>query len=319
MIASPGASAFAAVRAKCWCARSRKGTGLHPAQEDGEPVENPEQFEAMSEERKKMLTQGREDVQRLARDFIKSQQEIARKVREEVESAVRRFASELVEPLIAAIVAGHPQEEVRRYLGKVQEHILANLDDFQEEERPPALPFPFPIPSRDRLVPYEVNVRVDNAGAAGAPVVVEDVPTYQNLVGAIERMVDQTGKLVTTHRSSRQLLRLYGGTVLNIDDALTEPLVWKPRVPSVRLEIESWRSLRFRNKPEPTIDIRLLARRSTACQPTTPSSRFGADLSETSEAAERTRARVARKARKSCALQPRRRPRLRQGVAAPGP
>jgi lon-related putative ATP-dependent protease len=240
-----------------------------PLKDDGEPVENPEQFEALSEERKKLLTEGREEVQRLAREFIKAQQEIARKVREDVEAAVRRFAGELVEPLVAAIVAAHPQDEVRRYLGQVQEHILANLDDFQEEERPPALPFPFALPARDRLVPYQVNVLVDNAGATGAPVVVEDVPTYQNLFGAIERMVDQTGKLVTnfTRIKAGSLLRAAGGyLVLNLDDALTEPLVWKPLkrvLKSGRLEIESYNPFGFLSvsglKPEPiAVDIRLL-------------------------------------------------------------
>jgi hypothetical protein len=64
-----------------------------PLKEDGEPVEGPEQFEALPEERKALLKEGREEVQRLAREFIKAQQEIARSVRDDVESAVRRFAA----------------------------------------------------------------------------------------------------------------------------------------------------------------------------------------------------------------------------------
>ena len=241
-----------------------------PLKEDGEPVEGPEQFEALSEERKKLLADGREEVQRLAREFIKSQQEIARNVRNDVESAVRRFATELVEPLVAAIAASHPQEAVRRHLGKVQENLLANLDDFQEEAHAPALPFPFAMPSpRDRFLPYQVNLLVDNGGVAGAPVVVEDVPTYQNLFGAIERMVDQTGKLVTnfTRIKAGSILRAAGGfLVFNLDDALTEPLVWKPLkrvLKSGRLEIESYNPFGFLTvsgmTPEPVaVDVRLL-------------------------------------------------------------
>jgi len=241
-----------------------------PFKEDGEPVEGPEQFEALSDERKKLLADGREEVQRLAREFIKDQQEIARKVRDDVESAVRRFAAELIEPLVAAIAASHPQEAVRRHLGKVQQHLLANLDDFQEEAHPPALPFPFLMPSpRDRFVPYQVNLLVDNGGSAGAPVVVEDVPTFQNLFGSIERMVDQTGKLVTnfTRIKAGSILRAAGGfLVFNLDDALTEPLVWKPLkrvLKSGRLEIESYNPFGFLSvsgmTPEPVaIDVRLL-------------------------------------------------------------
>jgi hypothetical protein len=170
----------------------------------------------------------------------------------------------------------------------VQHNLLANLDDFQEEAHQPALPFPFPRPSpRDRFVPYQVNLLVDNGGAAGAPVVVEDVPTYQNLFGAIERMVDQTGKLVTnfTRIKAGSVLRAAGGfLVFNLDDALTEPLVWKPLkrvLKSGRLEIESYNPFGFLSvsgmTPEPVaVDVRLLvtgSRRSSACcRPTTRTS-----------------------------------------------
>jgi lon-related putative ATP-dependent protease len=216
-----------------------------------------------------MLAEGREEIQRLARDFVKAQQEIARKVREDVEAAVRRFAAELVEPLIAAIAEAHPEEAVRRYLGRVQESILANLEDFQEEEHAPSLPLPFLVPSqRDRFLPYQVNLLVDNAGAEGAPIVVEDVPTFQNLFGKIERVIDQTGKLVTnfTRIKAGAMLRASGGfLVFNLDDALTEPLVWKPLkrvLKSGRLEIESFNPFGFLSvsgmTPESvTVDVRL--------------------------------------------------------------
>ncbi len=241
-----------------------------PLKPDGEPVENPEEFEALPEERKKLLAEGRDEIQRLARDFVKAQQEIARKVREDVEAAVRRFAAELVEPLIAAIAAAHPEEGVRRHLGRVQESILANLEDFQEEEHAPPLPLPFLVgPTRDRFLPYQVNLLVDNAGTKGPPVVVEDVPTFQNLFGKIERVVDQTGKLVTnfTRIKAGAMLRASGGfLVFNLDDALTEPFVWKPLkrvLKSGRLEIESYNPFGFLSvsgmTPEPVaVDVRLV-------------------------------------------------------------
>jgi predicted ATP-dependent protease len=241
-----------------------------PLKEDGEPVEGPEEFAALPEARKKLLVEGREEIQRLAREFIKAQQEIAQRVRADVESTVGRFAAELVEPLVAAIVESHPQEAVRRHLGKVRASILANLDDFQEEPHPPPLPFPFAPPgARDRFVPYQVNLLVDNGGAAGAPVVVEVAPTYQNLFGAIERVVDQTGKLVTnfTRIKAGSIVRAAGGfLVFNLEDALTEPLVWKPLkrvLKSGRLDIESYNPFGFLSvsgmTPEPVaVDTRLL-------------------------------------------------------------
>jgi hypothetical protein len=43
---------------------------------------------------------------------------------------------------------------------------------------------------QDRLVEYTVNVIIDNSDTQGAPVLVEDTPTYKNLFGAIDRAVD---------------------------------------------------------------------------------------------------------------------------------
>ncbi len=118
-------------------------------------------------------------------------------------------------------------------------------------------------------MPYQVNLFVDNAGAAGAPVVVEDVPTYRNLFGAIERMIDQTGKLVTnfTRIKAGSIVRAAGGfLIFNLDDALTEPLVWKPLkrvLKSGRMEIESYNPFGFLSvsgmTPEPVaVDTRVL-------------------------------------------------------------
>ena len=43
---------------------------------------------------------------------------------------------------------------------------------------------------------YKVNVLVDNSHTSGAPVVIEDKPACQNLVGDIEHL-SQMGALVT--------------------------------------------------------------------------------------------------------------------------
>jgi lon-related putative ATP-dependent protease len=241
-----------------------------PLKDDGEPVDSPEEFEAISAERKQALEQNREEIQRGARELVKQQQEVAKKVREEVEGTVRRFAAELVEPLVAGVAARHPDEPVRRWLDKVRENILANLDDFQEEEHAPAFPLPFlrPAPG-EKFLPYRVNLLVDNAHTEGAPIIVEDSPTYQNLFGLIERVVDQTGKLVTnfTRIKAGSLLRANGGfLVFNLDDALTEFAVWKPLkrvLKSGRVEIESYNPFAFFTAsgltPEPvTIDTRLV-------------------------------------------------------------
>jgi lon-related putative ATP-dependent protease len=242
-----------------------------PLKEDGEPVASQEEYEQLPEERKKKLSANREKVQREARELAKQQQEISKKVREEVEETVRKFAADQVEPLVEAIASSYESEEVAAYLKKVGEAILENLDDFkQEEEKPSILPFAIPAVSQEEMfLPYRVNLLVDNAGREGAPVVVQDSPTYQNLFGSIERIVDQTGKLVTnfTRIKAGDLLRASGGfLIFDLDDALTELFVWKllKRVlKNGRVEIESQNPFAFISvsglNPEPiAIDTRLV-------------------------------------------------------------
>ena len=71
---------------------------------------------------------------------------------------------------------------------------------------------------------------VDNSGRSGAPVIVEDAPTYRNLFGTIERWVDPTGRSATnfTRIIGGSLVKAHGGFLLfDLDDAIVEPGVWK--------------------------------------------------------------------------------------------
>ena len=105
---------------------------------------------------------------------------------------------------VALYVVGHHMEELREkyqdlpqvldYLKDVQEDILKNIDDLKR--RPGAQgPFPFPTPEPS-FIQYQVNVFVDHSETKGAPVIMENNPTYPNLFGAVERRA-QFGALVT--------------------------------------------------------------------------------------------------------------------------
>ena len=92
---------------------------------------------------------------------------------------------------------------------------------------------------------------VDNGEVPGAPVIVEDTPSYKNLFGTIERVVDPHGRVVTNFSRIKagSLLRASGGYVLfNLEDALTEPMVWKTlkrTLQSKRIHIETYDPFAF--------------------------------------------------------------------------
>jgi ATP-dependent Lon protease len=105
---------------------------------------------------------------------------------------------------------------------------------------------------------------VDNSQTRGAPVLVESSPTYLNLFGTIERVVDRFGRVVTnfTRVKSGSLLRAHGGyLIFSLEDALGEPAVWKVlrrTLKSGRIEMETYEPFALFSasglKPEP-LDI----------------------------------------------------------------
>jgi lon-related putative ATP-dependent protease len=85
--------------------------------------------------------------------------------------------------------------DVVAYLGEVESDILEHAEEFTGHDRDgeQAEGSPADISSFRR---YQVNVLVDNAGQKGAPIVYEDHPTLQNLIGRIEHLA-RFGALVT--------------------------------------------------------------------------------------------------------------------------
>jgi predicted ATP-dependent protease len=76
---------------------------------------------------------------------------------------------------------------------------------------------------------YRANVLVDHQDAEGAPVVFEDNPSYQNLVGEVEKIA-QMGALITDFNliTPGALHRANGGyLVLDARKLLTQPFAWE--------------------------------------------------------------------------------------------
>jgi lon-related putative ATP-dependent protease len=93
--------------------------------------------------------------------------------------------------------------EVVKYLDSVEHDVKDNVDDFVTPAAPEAASAGAAVPApviRDiedtRFRRYKVNVIVDNGQQHGAPVIYEDNPTHQNLVGRVEHLA-RFGALIT--------------------------------------------------------------------------------------------------------------------------
>jgi len=203
---------------------------------DGEPLKSREEFDQLSEEDQGRIREGETDLAKEAARIMQQQRDMMQDLSEEIRGVERRFGANVVEPMIEAIKASYGESKrVLEYLDKVSEHMLENLSDFREPtgNRPGGgvmESLAAGLETGPKFLEYQVNVIVDHSQSDKAPVIIEETPTYRNLFGSIDRTVDQRGRLVTnfTQIKAGSLLRASGGyLVFNIEDALTEPFVYK--------------------------------------------------------------------------------------------
>lgn len=229
---------------------------------NGKPLQRPQDFANLPDAERQELERRQQELSIEMERIARKQQEIMRAMEEDIRLVERRFCESLLSPIVKQIEERLANPEVAAYMGEVKEHVLNNLDDFKESAAPAfSMPFLPPPRERDPFLEYDVNVVVDNAKTQGAPIVVEDAPTYLNLFGTIERVVDRFGRVVTnfTRIKSGSFLRAHGGyLIFSLEDAITEPAVWKVLkriLRSGRIEMETYEPFALFSasglKPEP--------------------------------------------------------------------
>ena len=148
--------------------------------------------------------------------------------------------SQALQPLLAPLSQKYAENAgVEAYLQAVQVNLLKTVvEQLVDENRPEAQ-------SRVLLEEqYSPSLMVGHSLDAGAPVVFEPHPTYDNLFGRIEYNTDQ-GALYTSYRQLRPgaLHRANGGfLMLEAEKLLGEPFVWealKRALQSRKLKMES--------------------------------------------------------------------------------
>jgi lon-related putative ATP-dependent protease len=146
---------------------------------------------------------------------------------------------------VARFAAGHLIEalqtkyvdlpDVVGYLQAVLEDVIANVDDFRkpDEETPPTLagvPLPRALQGPPLLRRYQVNLLVDRSQANGSPVVYQDHPTYQNLIGRVEHFMSPAGGVATdfTLIKSGSFHQANGGyLILDAHKVLSQQYAWE--------------------------------------------------------------------------------------------
>ena len=162
---------------------------------DGEPMSDKD-FEALPEKRKKEIEEKQQSFADEIKDVLLENRKIEREANEELAGLDNEVAGSAISMLVAERENTYQDlPEVLAHLKDVEKDILENLGEFLIAHKPQQPGEPIPA-KNDYLKRYEVNLVVDNSRQAGAPIVIEHNPTYNNLVGRVEKE-SVMGTLVT--------------------------------------------------------------------------------------------------------------------------
>lgn len=192
---------------------------------DGEPVKDKE-FAALPPEQQREIIHRREQLEEDVAGTFREVQNIERKVHQAVRDLDKQVASFVLGHLVKELTEKYADiEAVSSYLESVQEDMTENLGIFRGQESERQTP---PWIKEDPFRRYEVNVIVDNSEAKGAPVVMEYNPTYNNLIGRIEKEA-VFGALITDFTMIRagSLHKANGGyLVVPVEEVLRNYFSW---------------------------------------------------------------------------------------------
>ena len=187
-------------------------------------VLSPNEFEALEEEEQSRLQESLEILKEELRRTLGRVPLWKRELRQRLRALDADVTAVTVGQLMVELEGRYNDlAEVLDYLGAVRADVVEHGPSFLPDDGADG-----PTVDDPRFTRYRVNLMVDNAGSQGAPVVYEDNPTYQNLVGRIEHIA-QMGTLTTDFTLIRPgaLHRANGGyLVLDVDKLLQQPFAW---------------------------------------------------------------------------------------------
>jgi lon-related putative ATP-dependent protease len=229
--------------------RTQAGLGFAPVREG--QVLSPEQFQELPPAEQEQVSAHIAELQEQLQTILQEAPQWERELRDQIKSLDRELVLLAITPLMDKL---HHQysalTQIVDYLQAVQQDVLDNLESFQSTEEDPqtasmAIPLPRTQASTLRFRRYQVNVLVEHGDQSGAPVIYEDYPTYQNLVGQVEQLVTQMGALLIDFLLIKPgaLHRANGGyLVLEVHKLLSQPMAWEQLKRSLRageIRIES--------------------------------------------------------------------------------
>jgi lon-related putative ATP-dependent protease len=212
------------------------GVATVPLKPDGQPMSR-EEFAQLPEAERQALHERGEELQSLISQAMLQARRLEREAQgrlEELDKAVAKYA---ITPLLNELRQEYIDiPKAVEYLDHVQDDIVEHLESFRPTEGEPQVPTFMRPPAEEFFTRYKVNAIVSRDATKGAPVFIENNPTYYNLFGRVD-FRSQLGAATTDHTMIKAgaIHHANGGyLILQAYDALITPLVWETLKRTIR-------------------------------------------------------------------------------------
>jgi lon-related putative ATP-dependent protease len=197
-----------------------------------------DEYEGLKQKQKKL----REEIDQIFLEL----RDLQKEVQETIEKMDRLMFMKMSTEIAGPIKEKYQHKEVDKFFTDMVDDMADHMEIFASQPQQAIPGLPFVMPEGDSFQPYQVNLLVDNAEQKGPPVMVESYPTYRNLFGSIERMVDRSGLWRTDFSKIKagSFVKANGGyLVLNLLDVLIEPGAWpalKRALKTKKMELQTY-------------------------------------------------------------------------------
>ncbi len=236
--------------------RTPAGLAVAPIHDD--EVLSPDEIQQLSEEEQERLQEKVSDFQDELQEILRQVPSWQREMREQLNDLNREMANLAIGGLIDELRQKYEEHpDIIEHLDAVQDDVVENAEDFlpQDQNAQQVLQALQGEEEGDgggrqamrqqvRMRQYKVNVIVDHSGSEHAPVIYEDNPTYQNLIGRIEHRARMGALMTDFHLIKAGALHRASGGYLLLDarKVLMEPYAYealKRAMSAGKIRIES--------------------------------------------------------------------------------
>jgi len=201
---------------------------------DGKPVSE-EQYRELDEETLKEIEERNGQLQMITVEVFNKIKELEREIQDVLKKLDEEVGMNAAGYLIKQMKQKYERfncERVLEHLDRVQKDIIENVTDFkgnEEDSSSTNIPWLVKAKKTDHTFKYRVNLFIDSSKLEHAPVIIENNPTYYNLIGKVE-YENQLGVLTTNFTKIKPgaLHRANGGyLIIQARDVLTNQFAWE--------------------------------------------------------------------------------------------